>query len=142
MLVLIILFVITSANSATFVLGMFTSKGVLTPSRWSRVTWGVIQVLVAGVLLLSGGLAALQTISIVAAFPFMILMIFMAASLLRSLRTERRQQELHEAMTRERLLRLLDRSDHLGESERPTEFDELREELIEQVSQGESSRSE
>ena len=72
----------------------------------------------------------------------MILMIFMAASLLRSLRTERRQQELHEAMTRERLLRLLDRSDHLGESERPTEFDELREELIEQVSQGESSRSE
>ncbi|WP_272992024.1 BCCT family transporter [Porticoccus hydrocarbonoclasticus] len=142
MLVLIILFVITSANSATFVLGMFTSKGVLTPSRWSRVTWGVIQVLVAGILLLSGGLAALQTISIVAAFPFMILMIFMAASLLRSLRTERRQQELHEAMTRERLLRLLDRSDHLGESERPTEFDELRDKLIEQVSQGEPSRSE
>src|SRR5690554_7360323 len=75
MLVLIVLFVITSANSATFVLGMFTSKGVLNPKRWSRLTWGIVQVSVAGVLLLSGGLEALQTISILAAFPFMVLMI-------------------------------------------------------------------
>ncbi|MEX0960296.1 MAG: BCCT family transporter [Burkholderiales bacterium] len=111
MLALITLFVITSANSATFVLGMFTSKGVLTPSRLSRVTWGVVQVLVAGVLLLSGGLAALQTISIVAAFPFMVLMIFMAMSLLKSLRNEQRQMELHEAILRERLQKLLDAHD-------------------------------
>jgi len=53
---------------------------------------------VAGVLLLSGGLAALQTISIVAALPFMILMIFMAASLLKALRGEIRQKELHDAI--------------------------------------------
>ena len=115
MLVLIVLFVITSANSATFVLGMFTSKGVLNPKRWSRVTWGVVQVSVAGVLLLSGGLQALQTISILAAFPFMVLMIFMAVALLKSLRNEQRQIELHEAMTRERLLRLLAENDHLGD---------------------------
>jgi glycine betaine transporter len=107
-LVLIVLFVITSANSATFVLGMFTSRGVLSPSRPMRLTWGVIQVLVAGVLLLSGGLTALQTISIVAAFPFMVLMVFMAASLLKSLRNEQRQMELHEALMRERIQRLLD----------------------------------
>jgi len=108
MLILIILFVITSANSATFVLGMFTSRGVLSPSRWIRVIWGLIQVLVAGVLLMSGGLAALQTISIVAAFPFMVLMIFMAASLLKALRNEMRQKELHEAILMERLQRLAD----------------------------------
>jgi glycine betaine transporter len=111
-LLLIILFVITSANSATFVLGMFTSHGTLTPRRWLRVLWGVIQVLVAGVLLLSGGLAALQTISIVAAFPFMVLMIFMAASLLKSLRNERRQTELHEALLRERIQRMLELHEH------------------------------
>lgn len=115
MLVLIVLFVITSANSATFVLGMFTSKGVLNPKRWSRLTWGIVQVSVAGVLLLSGGLEALQTISILAAFPFMVLMIFMATALLKSLRNEQRQIELHEAMTRERLLRLLAESDDLGD---------------------------
>jgi glycine betaine transporter len=115
MLVLIVLFVITSANSATFVLGMFTSKGVLNPKRWSRLTWGIVQVSVAGVLLLSGGLEALQTISILAAFPFMVLMIFMAVALLKSLRNEQRQIELHEAMTKERLLRLLAENDHLGD---------------------------
>ena len=107
-LVLITLFVITSANSATFVLGMFTGKGVLNPARTLRVLWGIIQVLVAGVLLLSGGLAALQTISIVAALPFMVLMIFMAAALLRSLRNEQRQTELHNAMLHERMQRMLD----------------------------------
>jgi glycine betaine transporter len=107
-LILIVLFVVTSANSATFVLGMFTGKGVLTPGRWLRVTWGVVQVLVAGVLLLSGGLVALQTMSIVAAFPFMVLMIFMAASLLKSLRDEKRQQELHAALLQERMQRMLE----------------------------------
>jgi glycine betaine transporter len=88
---------------------------VLNPKRWSRLTWGIVQVSVAGVLLLSGGLEALQTISILAAFPFMVLMIFMAVALLKSLRNEQRQIELHEAMTRERLLRLLAENDHLGD---------------------------
>lgn len=94
---------------------MFTSKGVLNPKRWSRLTWGIVQVSVAGVLLLSGGLEALQTISILAAFPFMVLMIFMATALLKSLRNEQRQIELHEAMTRERLLRLLAEHDDFGD---------------------------
>jgi glycine betaine transporter len=105
--VLVVLFVITSANSATFVLGMFTGKGVLNPRRWIRITWGVTQVLVAAVLLMSGGLAALQTLSIVAAFPFMILMVFMAAALLHSLQDERRESELRERAMRRGLERLL-----------------------------------
>lgn len=107
-LILIILFVITSANSATFVLGMFTGKGVLVPSRLLRLVFGVVQLLVAGMLLMSGGLSALQTMSILAAFPFMILMVFMANALLKSLRDERRQAELHDAIMKERLQRMLD----------------------------------
>ena len=118
-LVLIILFVITSANSATFVLGMFTGKGVLTPKPWLRVIWGVVQVLVAGVLLLSGGLSALQTMSIVAAFPFMVLMIFMAKSLLQSLRDERRQQDLHQAVLQERIQRMLEDYEKTGAAGNP-----------------------
>jgi len=117
-LVLIVLFVITSANSATFVLGMFTSRGRLNPGRPTRLTWGVVTVLVTGVLLASGGLQALQTISIIAAFPFMLLMIFMATSLLRAFRDEQRQQELHEALLRERLQRLLEEHDAERESRR------------------------
>ncbi len=117
MLVLIVLFVITSANSATFVLGMFTSNGVLAPSRIMRLTWGVLQVLVAGVLLLSGGLIALQTISIIAAFPFMVLMIFMASSLLKALRNELRQKELREAILLERMQRFIEQQDAEAEAE-------------------------
>ena len=116
-LLLIVLFVITSANSATFVLGMFTSRGVLTPSRWLRLAWGVVQAMVAGVLLLSGGLVALQTMSIVAAFPFMVLMIFMAISLLKSLRNERRQQELHAALLQERIQRMLEEHENAGRTD-------------------------
>ncbi len=117
MLALISLFVVTSANSATFVLGMFTTQGVLEPARWARLSWGVVQVMVAAVLLLSGGLVALQTISILAAFPFMLLMVFMAIALLRSLQNEHRQIELHQAITHERLMRLLEEHDHLGEGD-------------------------
>jgi len=108
MVVLVVMFVITSANSSTFVLGMFTSSGALDPPRWIRIVWGSVPVLVTGVLLLSGGLDALRTVSILAAFPFILLMVFMAASLLRSLREERRQQELREAILHAELERLLE----------------------------------
>jgi len=105
---LVVLFVITLANSATFVLGMFTSGGDLEPARWIRLVWGTVPVVVTGVLLLSGGLDALRTVSILAAFPFILLMTFMAAALLRSLREERRQWELHEAILRAELERLVE----------------------------------
>lgn len=116
MLLLTVLFVVTSANSATFVLGMFTGKGVLVPSRLLRLTWGVVQILVAGVLLVGGGLTALQTISVVAALPFMILMIFMAFALHRSLSAEKRQQELSNALMRERVLRLVEQNEQEAEA--------------------------
>lgn len=136
MLVLIVLFVVTSANSATFVLGMFTANGVLVPGRLLRLTWGVVQVGVAAVLLLTGGLAALQTISIVAAFPFMVLMVFMAASLLKSLRDEVRQTELHQAMIQERVMRMLD--EHEAQSKVET-VPELLSQVLE--SEGDDKKS-
>ncbi|MDZ7645571.1 MAG: BCCT family transporter [Woeseiaceae bacterium] len=124
MVALVVLFVITSANSATFVLGMFTSGGALEPKRWVRVVWGTVPVLVASVLLLSGGLDALRTVSIVAAFPFIILMAFMAGALLRSLRGEQRRVELHEALLRERMQRMLEKFEAAEEADAN---DELRE---------------
>ncbi|MDO7203490.1 BCCT family transporter [Paraclostridium bifermentans] len=53
-----------------YVLGMFTSNGDLNPSNKKKVTWGIIQALLALALLMSGGLETLQTVSIVSAFPF------------------------------------------------------------------------
>ena len=82
-------FFITSANSATFVLGMLTSEGDLNPSNKKQFTWGVVQSLLATSLLLAGGLEALQTASVAAAFPFIFVMLFAIASLMKALREER-----------------------------------------------------
>ena len=87
-LVLVCLFLITSADAATFVLGMFTSRGVLNPTTAVRVLWAVLQLMVVVVLLLAGGLESLQTVSIIAAFPFMLLMILIAVALYRDLSLE------------------------------------------------------
>lgn len=81
-------FFITSANSATFVLAMYSTNGDLNPPNSRKVLWGVIQALLALVLLMTGGLAALQTISIVAAFPFAIVMILACYSLTKALRED------------------------------------------------------
>ncbi|MCC5958471.1 MAG: BCCT family transporter [Rhodobacteraceae bacterium] len=87
-IVLVCLFLITSADAATFVLGMFTSKGVLNPTTTIRVLWAGLQLMLVVVLLLTGGLESLQTVSIIAAFPFMLLMILIAVSLYRDLSHE------------------------------------------------------
>ncbi|MGM0577728.1 MAG: BCCT family transporter [Myxococcota bacterium] len=113
---LVSMFVITSADSATFVLGMFTSKGVLNPTRFVRILWGGLQLLMASVLLLSGGLQGLRTVSIIAAFPFMLLMILMAWSLHRDLALDARRREQKDQLLRARVERLL-----LRESEREAE---------------------
>ncbi len=82
-------FFITSANSATFVLAMFSEDGNLNPSNYKKIIWGVIQAVLALVLLLTGGLSALQTCSIVAAFPFAIIMILSCFCLFKALRQEK-----------------------------------------------------
>jgi glycine betaine transporter len=110
---LVAMFVVTSANSATFILGMFTSKGVLNPTRFVRVFWGAMILLLAAALLFSGGLTGLQTISIVTAFPFMLLMVLIAISLYRDLSIEFAMREERERLIRTRMEQFL-----LRESER------------------------
>lgn len=81
-------FFITSANSATFVLGMFSSNGDLNPTKQKQFLWGIVQALFAAALLLSGGLGALQTASVAAAFPFIFVMLLAIPSLLKALKEE------------------------------------------------------
>jgi glycine betaine transporter len=81
-------FFITSANSATFVLGMLTSEGNLDPTNTKKIIWGLIQSLLATALLLAGGLQSLQTASVAAAFPFIFVMIFACISLMKALNQE------------------------------------------------------
>lgn len=86
--ILIITFFITSADSATFVLGMLSSRGIQNPKNKVKLLWGLLQSSIAAVLLLSGGLQGLQTDSIIAAAPFSVILVLMCYSLYLSLSEE------------------------------------------------------
>ncbi|WP_033542671.1 glycine betaine uptake BCCT transporter [Planococcus sp. CAU13] len=85
---LITTFFVTSADSATFVLGMQTTNGSLHPKNTVKLTWGLAQSAIAVILLSTGGLDALQTVLIIAAFPFSIIMLLMMASFYKALNLE------------------------------------------------------
>lgn len=88
MLVLITTFFVTSANSGTFVLSMFSEEGNLNPTKGKMGIWGILMAALAVVLLLTGGLQNLQTISIAAAAPFSIIMLFSCVSFWKALTTD------------------------------------------------------
>ncbi|MFC7392329.1 glycine betaine uptake BCCT transporter [Scopulibacillus cellulosilyticus] len=88
-IILICTFFITSADSATFVLAMQTTNGSLNPPNVIKIVWGVVQAAAAAVLLWSGGLTALQTASIIAAFPFAIILLFMLYSLYKAFKEDK-----------------------------------------------------
>lgn len=74
---LLMVFFITSADSATYVLAMMTSNGELRPSNWKKIIWGVTVSTTACILLFTGGLEALQRMAITAALPFAIIMLLL-----------------------------------------------------------------
>ena len=86
--ILISTFFITSADSATFVLGMQTTNGSLNPPTTVKWIWGLIISASAAILLYSGGLEGLQMASVIAAFPFAFILIGVAFSLLKAFRKE------------------------------------------------------
>ncbi|MFD8145075.1 BCCT family transporter [Streptomyces sp. NPDC059708] len=85
---LVMTYFITSADSASLVMGSLTSRGSLHPPTWLVVTWGVLMAAVAAVLLVAGGLKSLQTATILVALPFVIVMLLLCWALLRELRED------------------------------------------------------
>ncbi|MFP3909832.1 MAG: BCCT family transporter [Archaeoglobaceae archaeon] len=85
----LVVFFVTSADSATYVLGMMTSKGVFTPPIYKKIIWGLTQSTVAAILLVAGGLETLQQMAITAALPFTLVMLLMCYTLLYGLRQEK-----------------------------------------------------
>ncbi len=85
---LLMIFFITSADSATFSLSMLTSNGNLNPPNWKKIVWAVIEAIMAYVLLCSGGLKPLQTVSIVAALPFLVIMVIMCFGVVKAFKND------------------------------------------------------
>lgn len=85
---LIITFFVTSSDSGSLVIDSLASGGALHTPVWQRVFWASAEGMVAATLLLAGGLSALQTMTIVSALPFSIIMIISAAGMWRALMIE------------------------------------------------------
>ena len=80
-IIVLLIFFITSADSAIFVIGMMSSKGDLNPKNYRKILWGIILALFAIILLITGGLDSVKTISVAASFPFLFILIAICISI-------------------------------------------------------------
>ena len=81
---LVMLFFVTSADSGALVTDYLTAKSDNSPT-WQRLFWTVLMALLAIILLLAGGLEALQSATIMSALPFTFIMLLMCWGLIKAL---------------------------------------------------------
>jgi choline/glycine/proline betaine transport protein len=87
-IVLVVVFFVTSSDSGSLVVDSLTSGGKLESPVPQRVFWAVMEGVVAAVLLLGGGLSALQTASITTGLPFAVVLLIMCYSIYKGLSYE------------------------------------------------------
>jgi glycine betaine transporter len=68
--VLVVTFFATSADSSTLAVAMLTTGGKANPSRINRLFWGVLQGVIASILVVLGGASALRSSVIITGAPF------------------------------------------------------------------------
>lgn len=85
-IIVIAIFFVTSADSATFVLGMFSTGGQLNPSNVVKIVWGLLLSAMAAIVMYSGGIDGFQNMLIIAALPFSIILILMVVSFYKTIR--------------------------------------------------------
>ncbi|NKZ15489.1 BCCT family transporter [Mycolicibacterium septicum] len=90
-MVLVAIFFVSGADAASIVMGSLSERGTIKPTRPTVIFWGVATGAVAAVMLLVGGadaLNGLQSITIIVAVPFVLVMIGLAVALVRDLRND------------------------------------------------------
>ncbi|MEE2949922.1 MAG: BCCT family transporter [Pseudomonadota bacterium] len=84
-LFMILVWFVTSSDSGSFVIDMLTAGGDDNPPKIQRIFWAVTEGAIAAVLLVAGGLKALQSAAVVAGFPFAFVLLVMMWGLVRAL---------------------------------------------------------
>jgi len=100
---LVLVFFVTSGDSAVLVLGMMSTGGNPNPPSRVKIVWGVLVAGIAISLLLAGGLQAVQTATIVFALPLTAVIVLMVLSLWRAMRADWAEQQQRERDMRRRL---------------------------------------
>src|SRR5690606_7087432 len=99
-ILLLLIFFVTSADSAVLVLGSMSSETPGDPALRRKFAWGIAVALIAGAMLVAGGLDALQTLITVVALPFALLLVGVMVSLYRVLGTEALREKAEERRAR------------------------------------------
>lgn len=92
-ILMIVIFFVTSCDSGAMVVDMLCSYGNNETPVWQRIYWALSVGVVAAVLLAAGGLSALQTMTIVSALPFALVLLLALYGLLKALRVESYKRE-------------------------------------------------
>ncbi|WP_136066152.1 BCCT family transporter [Modicisalibacter radicis] len=89
-LLLIFIFLVTSADSATYIVAQMTDGGSINPPLYKRIAWGLLIAAICLTLLIAGGLKGLQSAAVLAALPFTFILYGMVFVLLKELRSDRK----------------------------------------------------
>ena len=89
-IILVVMFFVSGADANTYVLSMMTSGGSLNPRRPVLILWGALTGVTAIVLMLAGGLSALQNTVIVTSAPFLVIIAGLAVAFWKELTGDRR----------------------------------------------------
>jgi choline-glycine betaine transporter len=90
-MVLVAIFFVSGADAASIVTGTLSQRGTDEPQRWVVIFWGTMMGAVAVVMLLVGGedaLKGLESLTILVAAPFVVIMVFLCVALARDLRRD------------------------------------------------------
>lgn len=118
-IVMVVIFFVTSADSGALVVNMLCSNGRDDTPLWQRMYWVVGVGLIAVILLLVGGLGALQTMTIASAMPFSIILLIATYGFIKALRVDMAKRDSllvnvspvtnnHDSSWKERLHNIID----------------------------------
>jgi len=86
-IVVVIFFFVTSSDSGSMVIDIITAGGNPDPPTPQRLFWAILEGTVAAILLLGGGIVALQTAAISTGLPFAVIMFGMCFAVIKGLST-------------------------------------------------------
>jgi len=85
---IIIIFFVTSADSGIFVMNGIATRNAKVSPKWQSVGWGILLAVLALMVLNAGGLGALQSMTLITALPFSVIMVLFMVSLAKALKID------------------------------------------------------
>lgn len=95
-MLMVVIFFVTSADSGAFVADALASGGIRKTPTKQRVFWSALSGVGAMVLLWAGGLQALQTLTLLSALPFAVVLLIALFGLLKALRIDDFKRQSHQ----------------------------------------------